>query len=78
MAHDMETMLRELSARTDNLEMKSAFQDDVIEELNKAIVAHWSKIEQLQAQIEGLKKFLREAQDNVGRDPQDEVPPPHY
>ena len=78
MAHDTEAALQDLNARTDNLEMKIAFQDDVIEELNKAIVAHWSKIEQLQAQVEGLKKFLREAQDNVGRDPQDEVPPPHY
>jgi SlyX protein len=78
MAHDMETTLRELIGRTDNLEMKSAFQDDVIEELNKTIVMQSTKIEQLQAQLNGLKKFLREAQDNTGRDPQDEVPPPHY
>ncbi len=78
MAHDTETTLRELIARTDNLEMKITYQDEVVEELNKAIVMHWTKIEQLQAQIEGLKKFLREAQDNVGRDPQDDVPPPHY
>ncbi len=78
MAHNMETTLRELIARTDNLEMKSAFQDDVIEELNKTIVMHSGTIEQLQAQINGLKKFLREAQDNTVRDPQDELPPPHY
>ena len=78
MAHEMETMLQELAARTDNLEMKITYQDEVIEELNKAIVSHWGRIQQLQAQIDGLKKFLREAQENVGRDPQDEVPPPHY
>ena len=78
MANAVEATLQDLAARIDNLEMKITYQDDVIEDLNKVIIKQWSTFEQFQRRIDTLERRLREAQDNVGQDPREEPPPPHY
>lgn len=64
-----------VNARIDALEMRAAYQDQVIEDLNRAIIDQWK-------QIDGLKRQLAELLDRV-QDVEDgptapERPPPHY
>ncbi len=64
-----------MNARIDALEMRAAYQDQVIEDLNQAIIEQWK-------QIDGLKRQLAELLDRV-QDVEDgpaapERPPPHY
>ncbi len=64
-----------MNARIDALEMRAAYQDQVIEDLNRAIIDQWK-------QIDGLKRQLAELLDRV-QDVEDgpaapERPPPHY
>ncbi len=72
------TALQHLVARIDSLEMRIAYQDDVIEQLNKAIVEQWSKYDQVLGRMQRLEHRARDAQDNAGQSPYDEPPPPHY
>lgn len=78
MADLAETTSQALGARIDTLEMRVTYQDEVIEELNKVIVEHWSKFDQLLGRIARLENRVTDAQDNAGRDGHDEPPPPHY
>lgn len=73
-----ETTAQALGARIDTLEMRVAYQDQVIEDLNNVIVGHWNRFDQLQGQIARLETRIREGQDNAGRSIDDEPPPPHY
>ncbi len=72
------TALQHLGARIDSLEMRIAYQDDVIEQLNKAIVEQWSKYDQVLGRMQRLEHRVRDAQDNAGPGSYDEPPPPHY
>lgn len=78
MADVTETTLDGLGARIDTLEMRIAYQDDVIEDLNKVIVEQWSKFDQMLGRLERLESRIRDSQDNAGQDGYDEPPPPHY
>lgn len=64
--------------RIDNLEMRVAHQDEVIEALNKAVIEQWGKLDQALAWIERLEDRLREINMGAVRDAADEPPPPHY
>jgi len=64
--------------RIDNLEMRIAHQDEVIDVLNKMVIEQWAKLDQAFARIKHLEDRLREIQFSVVRDAEDEVPPPHY
>jgi SlyX protein len=70
---DIET----LSARIDTLEMRLAYQDKTIEELNETIVAQWKQIDMLTRQIAMLVDRVRQAEGQAGAPPP-EPPPPHY
>ena len=73
--------IQALEARIDTLEMRIAYQDDVIDQLNQAIIAQWAKLDQTKAQLERLESRLRDAQDNAGTGPADTFnnqPPPHW
>ena len=64
-----------VKARIDALEMRAAYQDQVIADLNQAIIDQWK-------QIDGLKRQLAELLDRV-QDVEDgptapERPPPHF
>lgn len=65
-------------ARIDNLEMRIAYQDEVIDALNKAVTEQWTKLDQALSRIKQLEDRLREIQVSVIRDAADETPPPHY
>jgi len=65
-------------ARIDNLEVQMAYQNEVIEALNKTVIEQWAKLDKALARIKQLEDRLREVQASVVRDAADEVPPPHY
>lgn len=64
--------------RIDNLEMRVAYQDEVIEALNKTVIDQWGKLDQALARIKLLEDRLREINMGAVRDAADEPPPPHY
>lgn len=66
----------ELSARIDRLEMRLAYQDETIEQLNQTITAQWKQIDALTRQIVQLGDRLQEAEANAPG-PANERPP-HY
>ena len=64
--------------RLDALEMRIAYQDETIEDLNKTVVAQWKEIERLTREFAMLSDRMARAEEGVGSDPADEPPPPHY
>ena len=68
--------LKTLSDRIDTLETRLAFQDDVIETLNKTVTEQWAKIDALTRQLVLLSDRLSEAETQMPS-PANE-PPPHY
>jgi SlyX protein len=67
--------MTEESSRIDTLEMRIAYQDQTISELNEVITAQWRKIEALERQIEKLRE---EYQNMVALHERPEPPMPHY
>ncbi len=67
-----------LADRIDDLELRIAYQDQVIETLDKTVVEQWARLEQALARIQRLEERLREIQPSNIRDPSEETPPPHY
>ena len=65
-------------ARIDNLEMRLAHQDEVIEALNKTVIEQWAKLDQALSRLSQLEHRMREIQLSFVRDAADEAPPPHY
>ena len=63
------------TSRLDELEIRSAHQEQMLNELNEMISAQWKKIDAL----EFLLKRTREEMQNIntGQDGE-EPPPPHY
>lgn len=71
--------MQALEARIEVLEMRIAYQDDAIEQLNQTIIAQWAKLDQTRALVERLDSRMREAQDNSGgADTFNNQPPPHW
>jgi SlyX protein len=72
---DVET----LATRVDALEIRLAYQDQIIEDLNAAVTDQWKQIDGLTRRIEGLVDRVREAENRAasGSGPP-EPPPPHY
>lgn len=70
--------LQALATRLETLEVRCAYQDQAIEELNDMVVQQWTKLDQALRKIADLEDRLREMREAQGQDPQDEPPPPHY
>lgn len=66
------------SARIDNLEMRIAYQDEVIEALNKTVIDQWGKLDEAMARIKLLEARMQEVQLSNIRADNEETPPPHY
>ena len=63
------------TSRLDELEIRSAHQEQLLAELNEVIAAQWKKIDAL----EFLLKRTREEMQNLNLRPEgEEPPPPHY
>ena len=67
-----------LAQRIDTLEIRLAYQDQTIEDLNAALTAQWKLIEDLERRIAKLSDQVREIESDHSADPQSEPPPPHY
>ena len=67
-----------LLARIDALEMRSTFQDETIEDLNKAIVAQWKEIEALTRRLNRLDDRMEASEQRADLAGLPEPPPPHY
>ncbi len=68
----------DLSARIDALEVRVAYQDQTIEDLNQTVVEQWRKIESLRRQLAELLDRVQEVEDSAGPTSRPEPPPPHY
>jgi len=64
------------TARLDALEVRVAYQDQVIEDLNQTVIAQWKQIEGLKRQLAELLDRVQEVED--GTSSGQEPPPPHY
>jgi SlyX protein len=67
-----------LTSRIDALEIRLAYQDETIEDLNQAVTAQWKQIDLLTRKIAQLTDQLRETTEQIGRPGLPEPPPPHY
>lgn len=70
--------MADLEARIERLETTVAYQEQVIDDLNKVVTEQWQEIETLKRQFAKLADQLREVEANPALAPQDEPPPPHY
>jgi len=69
--------MSELEGRIEALEVRVAYQDQVIEDLNQTVIAQWKLIDSLKRQFNELLDRVQEVEDSsVPRGP--EPPPPHY
>lgn len=63
--------------RIDSLEVRIAFQDRTIEELNAAVTEQWRVIDGLTRKLRLLEEHIQTNSSPVG-DTRSEPPPPHY
>jgi SlyX protein len=66
------------TSRLDALEIRIVHQDEVIEDLNKTIIAQWKEIDRLTREIVMLSDRMASAEQSMGADAGDEAPPPHW
>jgi SlyX protein len=67
----------ELADRLDALEVRIAYQDQIIEDLNTMVTEHWREVQRLTRELALMEERLQSA----GGSPEpgaDEPPPPHY
>jgi len=68
----------DLIARLDALEIRVAYQDETIEELNAALARQWQEIDRLRRDMTLLETELRETAAGSTDGAAPEPPPPHY
>ena len=68
----------DIAARLEALEVRAAFQDQTIEDLNATITAQWQELDRLKHLITRLEDQVREAESAAGGPQVPEPPPPHY
>lgn len=67
-----------LEQRLAELEMKSAFQEQLLEELNQALITQQFALDKMQTQLRFLVEKLKDAQPSQIATQAEETPPPHY
>jgi SlyX protein len=70
--------MSEHEARIEALEVRVAYQDQMIEDLNQTVIAQWKQIDGLKRQLNELLDRVQEVEDNTGGPSAPEPPPPHY
>ncbi|WP_230533290.1 SlyX family protein [Microvirga roseola] len=68
----------DINARIEALEVRVAYQDQVIEDLNQTVIDQWKKIDALRRQLNELLDRVQEVEDSSGTPRAPEPPPPHY
>lgn len=66
-----------MESRIAELEIKLAYAEDLIEEVNRSVYRQQQQIEQMQQEIRSLRQQLLASLPGEERRPQDEIPP-HY
>jgi SlyX protein len=66
------------TARLDALEIRIAYQDQTIEDLNATLIRQGQEIERLRREMRLLEAEMRETMAANPGDPAAEPPPPHY
>lgn len=66
------------NARLEALEVRVAYQDQVIEDLNQTVIDQWKKLDALRRQLNELLDRVQEVEDTAGGPRAPEPPPPHY
>ncbi|KYK76487.1 SlyX family protein [Aggregatibacter actinomycetemcomitans] len=67
-----------LAQRITELEMKTTFQETVIEELNQALVEQQFILDKIQLQLRYLANKIQNIQPSNIASQAEETPPPHY
>lgn len=67
-----------MQARVDELEVKLAFQEDLLESLNAIVAKQQTQMDLLQGQMRELYQQLKSIQHAGSGAPVEEPPPPHY
>lgn len=71
-------MTRSDAERIEALEVRSAYQEQAIEDLNSVITEQWKTIEALQRKLARLEEELAETELGAREAGTVERPPPHY
>lgn len=66
-----------MDTRIDELEVKSAFAEDMLDALNATVYRQQQAIERLQREVRELREQIAAAAPAEGRSLRDEIPP-HY
>jgi SlyX protein len=64
--------------RLEELEVRVAFQDKTIQELNDVVTRQQRELDRLTQQLEALKQQVRAATPSLVVSREEETPPPHY
>lgn len=67
-----------LQHRLDTLESQTAFQEDIIDQLNVELAEHQAQIADLKYQLQLLAGRIKDLVPNNIAKQEDEPPPPHY
>ena len=70
--------MSDLEARVEALEVRVAYQDQMIEDLNQTVIDQWKKIDALRRQLNELLDRVQEVEDSTGGPSAPKPPPPHY
>ena len=71
-------MMTNIQEQVSNLEIKLAFQDDLVETLNQIVIGQQQQLDVLQQQIQLLYQQVKSLQPSDIADLAEEVHPPHY
>lgn len=67
-----------MEERLIELETRLAFQDDVVQELNRVVVRQQQEIDALRRELEALRAQIRAMAPALVASRAEETPPPHY
>jgi len=70
-----------LQQKIESLEIRSAYQEDMLDHLNDAIGQQHLEIKQLKSQLQFVSSLLKQLKNDMGAEikrPSEETPPPHY
>lgn len=67
-----------MDTRLTDIEIKLAFQDDLLEALNRIVSGQQRQIDLLQGELQILYGQLKSMQQGISDAPVEETPPPHY
>ena len=70
--------MTDIHEQLSNVEIKLAFQDDLVETLNQIVIGQQQQLDLLQQQVQLLFQQFKSLQPSDIADLAQEVPPPHY